>query len=361
MTEQELKGMISAIAPADAEAAEAAARRQAELAKPPGSLGRLETISIRLAGVTGRVKNTLGRCRVAVFAADNGVVKEGVAVTPQSVTLAQSVNMTKHMTGMSAIAALFGNEVSVIDVGIDSQRTPEGILDRKIARGTGNIAEGPAMTREQALAAIAAGIEAADTAKAEGVDALGIGEMGIGNTTTSAAVLSALTGAPAEAVTGFGSGLTDDAFRKKTAVVERAVKLNAPDPGDPVGVLASVGGFDLAAMAGAYIGCAKNRIPAVADGFISVTAALAAVRLCPAAKDFIFLSHASKEAGCRLVYEQLGLTPMLALDMRLGEGSGCPLAFQIMRAACAAMNGMATFSEAAIDDGYLAEIRGKDF
>ena len=361
MTEAELKNLISAISPADGQAAEAAARRQAELAKPPGSLGRLETISIRLAGITGKVKNTLSRCRVTVFAADNGVVREGVAVTPQSVTLSQSINMTKHLTGMSAIAAFFGNEVRVIDVGIDSERTPEGILARKIGRGTGNIAEGPAMTREQALAAIAAGIEAADTAKREGVDALGIGEMGIGNTTTSAAVLSALTGASAAAVTGFGSGLTDEAFKKKIAVVERAVKLNAPDANDPLGVLASVGGFDLAAMTGAYLGCAKNRIPAVADGFISVTAALAAVRLCPAAKDFIFLSHASKETGCHLVYEQLGLKPMLALDMRLGEGSGCPLAFQIMRAACAAMNGMATFSEAAIDDGYLAEIRGKDF
>lgn len=361
MTENELKTMISAISPADEQAAEAAARRQAELAKPPGSLGRLETISIRLAGVTGKVKNTLDRCRVAVFAADNGVVREGVAVTPQSVTLAQSINMTKHITGMSAIAAFFGNEVRVIDVGIDSERTPDGILPRKIARGTGNIAEGPAMTREQVLAAIAAGIEAADTAKREGVDALGIGEMGIGNTTTSAAVLSALTGASAEAVTGFGSGLTDEAFKKKIAVVERAVKLNAPDASDPIDVLSRVGGFDLAAMTGAYLGCAKNRIPAVADGFISVTAALAAIRLCPAAKDFIFLSHASKETGCRLVYEQLGLKPMLALDMRLGEGSGCPLAFQIMRAACAAMNGMATFPEAAIDDGYLAEIRGKDF
>ena len=361
MTEQELKGMISAIAPADAEAAEAAARRQAELAKPPGSLGRLETISIRLAGVTGRVKNTLGRCRVAVFAADNGVVKEGVAVTPQSVTLAQSVNMTKHMTGMSAIAAFFGNEVRVIDVGIDSQRTPEGILDRKIARGTGNIAEGPAMTREQALAAIAAGIEAADTAKAEGVDALGIGEMGIGNTTTSAAVLMALTGAEAKDVTGLGSGLTDEAFRRKIAVVERAVRLNAPDPSDPVDVLAKVGGFDLAAMCGCYLGCAAERIPAVADGFISVVAALCACRLCPTVRDFVFLSHASKEQGCRLVYRELGLEPMLLLGMRLGEGSGCPLAFQIIAAACAVMENMATFAEGRIDDGYLEGIRGRDF
>lgn len=361
MTERELFEMLSAIAPADRQAMDAAAKRQAELAKPPGSLGKLETISVRLAGITGKVKNELGRCRVAVFAADNGVVREGVAVTPQSVTLAQSINMTRHITGMSSIAAFFGNDVRVIDVGIDSEHTPDGILNRKIARGTGNIAEGPAMTREQCLAAIAAGVEAADTAKKDGVDALGIGEMGIGNTTTAAAVLSALTGAPAETVTGFGSGLTDEAFQKKVRVVDRAARLNAPDPGNTIGVLASVGGFDLAAMTGAYLGCAKNRIPAVADGFISVTAALAAFRLCPAVKDFIFLSHASKERGCRLVYEQLGLQPMLLLDMRLGEGSGCPIAFQVMRAACAAMNGMATFPEAAIDDGYLAEIRGKDF
>lgn len=361
MNEAELKNRILAIRPADRAAVSAALARQASLAKPPHSLGKLEDISVRIAGITGKVKNELAKCRVQVFAADNGVTEEGVAITPKSVTLLQAVNMTRRLTGMSAIAAYFKNEVRVTDVGIDSPGTPEGIVPRKVARGTKNIFRGPAMTREECLKAVFAGIEAAEDAAASGVSALGVGEMGIGNTTTAAAVLSALTGEDAAKVTGYGSGLSDEAFRHKTEVVRGAVELNKPDRSDPIDVLSKVGGFDIAAMTGAYIGCAYRRIPAVCDGFISIVAALAAVRLCPAVRDFIFLSHASKEAGCRIVYRELGLEPMLALDMRLGEGSGCPIAFEVMRAALAAMNGMATFDEAAIDDGYLAELAGKDF
>ena len=359
--EKALFELIASIRPADASAMDAARRRQAELAKPPGSLGVLEDISIRIAGITGRVLNRFSRRRVLVFAADNGVVGEGVAVTPQSVTLTQCINMTRHKTGMSALAEFFGDEVRVIDVGINAGSTPPGILGRKVAPGTANIARGPAMSREQALTALFAGVEAAKTAKKEGCSLVGVGEMGIGNTTTSAAVLMALTGAEAKDVTGLGSGLTDEAFRRKIAVVERAVRLNAPDPSDPVDVLAKVGGFDLAAMCGCYLGCAAERIPAVADGFISVVAALCACRLCPTVRDFVFLSHASKEQGCRLVYRELGLEPMLLLGMRLGEGSGCPLAFQIIAAACAVMENMATFAEGRIDDGYLEGIRGRDF
>ena len=361
MTESELRSIIDAIRPADAAAMDAAAKRQAQLAKPPGSLGRLEELSVRLAGITGEVCSRTDRCRVIVFCADNGVVREGVAVTPQSVTLAQAINMTAHRTGMSALAHCFGDSVEVIDVGINAEFSHPGILDRKLGLGTDDIALGPAMSREKALSAIGIGIEAVRRAKADGMQAVGIGEMGIGNTTTSAAVLAALTGEPAEKVTGLGSGLTPEAFEHKKAVIAGALRLNAPDPGDPVGVLAKVGGFDLAAMTGAYLGCALERIPAVADGFISVVAALCAVRLCPAVRDCLILSHASKEAGCRIAEEELGIAPLLHLGMRLGEGSGCPIAFRLMAAACAVMNGMATFEEARIDDGYLAEIRGKKF
>ena len=359
MTEETLIQLILSITPADAEAMRLARIRQSELAKPPGSLGRLEEISIRLAGVTGRVKNTLPRCRVLVFAADNGVVAEGVAVTPQSVTLAQSLNMTRHITGMSSIAAFFGDEVRVYDVGINADFSHPGIIDKKLGMGTADIMKGPAMSRENALKAIEVGIDAVRLASEEGVSSVGIGEMGIGNTTTSAAVLMALTGASAGEVTGYGSGLTEAAFLHKREVIAEAVRVNAHEKGDPVGVLASVGGFDLAAMTGAFLGCARYRVPAVADGFISVVAALAAYRLCPAVRDYIFLSHASAERGCALVYKELGLSPMLALDMRLGEGSGCPLAFRIMGAACAAMNSMGTFTEARIDDAYLDSIRKK--
>ncbi len=360
MTDNELKTLLSSVSPACAEAVRLAKRRQAELAKPPGSLGKLEDISIRLAGITGKVMNTLDRCRVLVFAADNGVVAEGVAVTPQSVTLQQAVNMTRSKTGMSSIARFFGDDVRVYDVGINSEKRFPGIADKKLGMGTADIAKGPAMDRKTALAALKIGMDAVTEAMRDGISAVGIGEMGIGNTTTSAAVLMALTRASAEDVTGYGSGLTEKAFLHKRTIIEKAVRLNAPDKNDPVAVLAAVGGFDIAAMTGAYLGCAICRMPAVADGFISVVAALAAVRLLPEARDFIFLSHASAERGCRLVYEELGLSPMLALDMRLGEGSGCPLAFQIMKAACAAMNDMATFPEAAIDDGYLDEIRKKE-
>lgn len=361
MTDNELKKLIGGIRPADAGAMRLAEERQKSLAKPPRSLGKLEEISIRLAGISGKVLNEPERMLVAVFAADNGVTAEGVAVTPQSVTLQQAVNMTRHKTGMSALARYFGCEVRVYDVGINAEAHP-ALINKKIRRGTSDIFLGPAMTREEALRAVETGIAAAREASAAGFDALGVGEMGIGNTTTSAAVLTALTGCGAERATGRGSGISDEGLKHKTAVVAEAVRLNAPNPSDPVDVLAKVGGFDIAAMTGAYLGCAERRLPAIADGFISVVAALCAVRLCPAVHDCIFLSHASDESGYSAAAGELGLSPFLMLDMRLGEGSGCPIAFQVMRAACAVMNNMATFDEASINDGYLERLKNvEDF
>ena len=356
MNDAELKNFIESVKPAFKDAMAMAHKRQSELAKSPGSLGKLEDISVRLAGITGSVKNRLENCLVAVFAADNGVTADGVAVTPQSVTLQQAVNMTRHRTGMSAIARYFGDTVKVYDVGINAPAQP-GLIDRKQRMGTDSIYRRAAMSREEALGAIEAGIEAAKEAYSEGFSAVGIGEMGIGNTTTSAAVLAALTGNDAEAVTGRGSGLDDKTLAHKIEVVREALRVNAPDRSDVVDVVSKVGGLDIAAMTGAYIGCARYRIPAVADGLISITAALCAVRLCPGVRDFIFLSHCSEEPGYKVAAEELGLSPFLMLDMRLGEGSGCPVAFQIMKAACAAMNDMATFAEASIDNGYLEELK----
>ena len=358
MTEQELKTLP--IAPADNAAMEKARQRQAELAKPPGSLGKLEDYSIRLAGITGNVKNEIEKCRVIVLAADNGVTAEGVSSAPTSVTLSQVINMTRHITGMSSLAFYFGNEVVVADLGIDTDRKIPGVLDRKIRRSTGNIAKERAMTRQQVLDAIAVGLDLAADAAKDGVNAVGVGEMGIGNTTTSSAVLSALTGATPEAVTGRGGGLTDQAFAVKKQVITKALVLHHPDREDVVDVLSAVGGLDLAAMTGVFLGCALQRIPAVVDGFISIVAALCACRLNPNVKDYLFLSHASYEIGYRLAAEELGLEPCLLLDMRLGEGSGCPIAFQILKAACAVMNGMGTFAEAAIQDDYLEPIRAQD-
>lgn len=358
MTEQELKTLP--IAPADNAAMEKARQRQAELAKPPGSLGKLEDYSIRLAGITGNVKNEIEKCRVIVLAADNGVTAEGVSSAPTSVTLSQVINMTRHITGMSSLAFYFGNEVVVADLGIDTDRKIPGVLVRKIRRSTGNIAKERAMTRQQVLDAMAVGLDLAADAAKDDVNAVGVGEMGIGNTTTSSAVLSALTGATPESVTGRGGGLTDQAFAVKKQVITQALALHHPDREDVVDVLSAVGGLDLAAMTGVFLGCALQHIPAVVDGFISIVAALCACRLNPNVKDYLFLSHASYEIGYRLAAEELGLEPCLLLDMRLGEGSGCPIAFQILKAACAVMNGMGTFAEAAIQDDYLEPIRAQD-
>ena len=218
----------------------------------------------------------------------------------------------------------------------------------------------PAMTEQQALDALAVGLDLARQAKAEGIDAVGVGEMGIGNTTTSAAMLAALTGASVEEVTGRGGGLTDRGFETKKRVLRQALALHHPDPGDPVAVLAAVGGLDIAAMTGLFLGCAHEGLAAAVDGYISIVAALCAVRLCPRVRDALFLSHASYEIGYRLAARELGLEPCLLLGMRLGEGSGCPLLFRVMQGACAVLNHMATFPEAAIEDGYLAPIREGD-
>ena len=355
-----LETLLASVAPLSQEAMAAARQRQAALAKPPESLGRLEELSVQLAGITGQLCPVMNKCRVAVFAADNGVVAEGVSCTPPAVTLQQAVNMTFRKTGMSAMAAAFGDDVSVVDVGIDGDVPPVGVLDRKVRRGTGDIAREDAMTRQQVLDAMAAGMEQAARARADGVTALGIGEMGIGNTTTSAAVLAALTGADIEAVTGRGGGLTDEGFLRKKEVLRQALALHRPDGSDVIGVLAGVGGLDLAAMTGAFLGCAHERVPAAVDGFISIAAALCAVRLCPAVRDVLFLSHDSYEVGYRIAAETLGLQPCLRLGMRLGEGSGCPLLFRVLEGACGVMRGMATFGEASIEDSYLDEIRAMD-
>ncbi|MBQ7485682.1 MAG: nicotinate-nucleotide--dimethylbenzimidazole phosphoribosyltransferase [Oscillospiraceae bacterium] len=356
MNERELRDYIAVLSPPDRRVMDDARARQARLAKPPGSLGALEDYAVAVAGITGQVCPTLSQCGVAVFAADNGVVAEGVSVTPVSVTWRQCVNMARHKTGMSALAHRFGDSVTVYDVGVERPLPPPAV-DVRIRAGTGNIAVEPAMTRSQAVDAIAAGIRAARRAKEEGLQALGIGEMGIGNTTTAAAVLSALTGLPPEAVTGRGGGLTDAGLARKKQVIAGALARHQVKPDDVLDVLHKVGGLDIAAMCGAFLGCCEQRLCAVADGFISVVAALCAARLCPVVSDYLFLSHVSREIGYRAAAQALGKEPCLALGMRLGEGSGCVLMFRVLEAACAAMSDMATFEEAAIDDGYLAPIR----
>ena len=354
---KELDALVREVLPLDRGTMTAAEEYQARLAKPPGSLGRLEEISIQLAGITGRVHNALNKKQLLVFAADNGVVAEGVSSAPQSVTKQQTINLMRGKTGAAVLAKHFGCGLTVCDVGVNADIYESTVLNRKIAYGTQNICTGPAMTREQTLQAILTGAEIARTVDA---DVIGVGEMGIGNTTTSSAVLAVLLGTDVEAVTGRGGGITEESFRKKKAVIRTAIEVNRPDRDDVVGVLSKVGGFDLAAMCGAFLGAAAARRPAVIDGLISAAAALCAVRLCPNVRGYLVPSHASFEIGYRLAMEAMDLRPLFDLGMRLGEGSGCPLAFQVLDAACAVINDMATFDEAGINDDYLDEIRRGD-
>ena len=355
--QKELDALVREVLRLDRSAMTAAEEYQARLAKPPGSLGRLEEISIQLAGITGHVHNALNKKQLLVFAADNGVVAEGVSSAPQSVTKQQTINLMRGKTGAAVLAKHFGCGLTVCDVGVNADIYESTVLNRKIAYGTQNICTGPAMTREQTLQAILTGAEIARTVDA---DVIGVGEMGIGNTTTSSAVLAVLLGADVEAVTGRGGGITEESFRKKKAVIRTAIEVNRPDRDDVVGVLSKVGGFDLAAMCGAFLGAAAARRPAVIDGLISAAAALCAVRLCPNVRGYLVPSHASFEIGYRLAMEAMDLRPLFDLGMRLGEGSGCPLAFQVLDAACAVINDMATFDEAGINDDYLDEIRRGD-
>lgn len=354
---KDLKILLARILPPDTAAMDAAQKRQAQLAKPPGSLGRLEELSIQLVGITGRVCSRIERTHLLVFAADNGVVVEGISSAPQSVTLQQTINLTRAKTGAAVLCRQFGCGITVCDVGVNADIREPLVLNRKIAYGTRNIAHGPAMDRAQALRAIEIG---ADLAMQTPADVLGVGEMGIGNTTTSSAVLAALLNADVDTVTGRGGGLTDSAFQTKKAVIRQALAINKPDRNDVIDVLSKVGGFDLCAMCGAFLGAAASRRPVVIDGFISAVAALCAFRLRPEVRAYLIPSHASYEIGYRLAMEALGLEPLLLLGMRLGEGSGCPLAFEVLKAACAILNDMATFDEAGIQDDYLTEIRQGD-
>ena len=369
--EAELSRIISEITPPD-QAMENIVRADFEaLAVPPGSLGKLEDIAVQLAGISGERRPSVRKKRIVVLCADNGVYAEGVAGTPQEVTARQAVNMVRGRSGMSVLALATGCEVEVADVGIATPYTKEpdgrgrGILDMKIRPGTGNIAREAAMTRDEAMRAVLNGVSLARKASGEGVDLLGVGEMGIGNTTTSAAVLAALTGRSARDVTGRGAGLPDKAYARKIKVVDRAVRLHFADGSagargkekDPIEVLARVGGLDLAAMCGVYLGCARYHVPAVIDGFISAVAALCAVRLCGDCRGYIFASHHSAERGFRAAMEALGMDAYLHLGLRLGEGSGCPLGFRVMEAACTILSDMATFEEAGIDDDYLENMK----
>lgn len=354
-----LKNIINNIEHIDFKACETAQKRLDSLAKPLGSLGKLEDIAKKIAGITGRVNNSIKNKRIIIMCADNGIVEEGVSSCPQYVTAKQTLNFKKGITGVGALASFYNCNLLVVDVGVNADIDSPNVLNRKIRKATNNMSKTFAMTYDEALKAIDIGIEMAKKSKEEGFDILGVGEMGIGNTSTSSAITSVLIGCNVEQTVGKGSGLLEKDYINKINVIKKSIEINEPNKEDPIDVLAKVGGFDIAAMAGVFLGSAYYKIPVVIDGFISAVAALVAVKINPIVKEYLIASHISKEIGYKVIIDELGLEPMLNLDMRLGEGSGCPIAFSIVEASCAVINNMATFDEANINSEYIDTVRDK--
>ncbi len=329
------------------------------LTKPIGSLGEIENIIAKIVGITGEVHNKINKKNVVIMCGDNGVVEEDVSNCPKSVTATVTNNFTKKITGVYVLSKFAGSDITVVDVGVDAEFDNPKIIDRKIARGTMNMMKGPAMTRQQTIKAIEVGIEIIDDLVSKGYDLFGTGEMGVGNTATSAAILSVFSGLDVEVSVGKGSGITEQQFINKKKVIKKSIEINKPNKEDVIDVLSKVGGFDIAGLCGCFLAAAKNRVPIVIDGFIASAAALCAYKLNPLVKGYIFASHLSAEPGSAFIMKEIGLAPMLNLNMRLGEGSGCPLAFNIIEAALFIMDNMGTFEEATLDSKKYIDIREK--
>lgn len=320
--------------------------------KPLGSLGRLEEFARRFAAITGSMNPDTAKKVIFTFAGDHGVVDEGVSAFPREVTPQMVLNFLRGGAGVNVLARHVGADVQVVDVGVDYvfAATP-GLIIKKVARGTKNFTREPAMTRDEALAAIEVGIELAAQAKAAGVAMVGTGEMGIGNTTPSSAIIAAFSGKRAADVTHRGTGIGDAALENKIRVIEQGLALHRPDPADPLDVLTKVGGLEIAAIAGLVLGAAANRLPVVVDGFISTAGALIAVEMQPKVRDYLFAAHESVEIGHRFMLERIGVEPILDLKMRLGEGTGAALAMGLIEAGVKILKEMATFAEAGVAEG----------
>jgi nicotinate-nucleotide--dimethylbenzimidazole phosphoribosyltransferase len=345
-----LEETLRQIRPLDGAVEIAAQRRLDSLTKPQGSLGKLEELGRRIAAIQGRVLPQLGRKRLFVFAADHGITAEGVSAYPKEVTAQMTYNFLRGGAAINVLARQYGVEVAVIDVGVDYEfGAVRGLRNCKVRRGTENFSRGPAMTRVEARQSVETGIRLVQEVAAEGPFLLGAGEMGIGNTTSAAAVLCAFTGALPWDVAGRGTGIDDLTLAKKVAAIEHGLDLNRPNANDPLDVLAKVGGLEIGALAGMVLGAAAFRIPMVLDGFITGVAALAACRLCPSVSEVLFASHLSAERSHRLVLEELKLGPLLDLQLRLGEGTGACLVMNLIEAAVRVMNEMETFESARIE------------
>jgi nicotinate-nucleotide--dimethylbenzimidazole phosphoribosyltransferase len=347
--EYELHQFIDQIAPVDLAWLGKAQARLDSLTKPPGSLGRLEELAARYVAIREQEMPPLRKKRVVVFAADHGVVAEGVSAYPQEVTFQMVLNFLRGGAGINVLARQVGAEVEVVDIGVNHEFERDlNLVYRKIAPGTRNLAREPAMSREQALEALWVGIERAKEAASAGVDVLAAGDMGIGNTTPAAALGAVFSGRPVAALTGRGTGITDDTLRHKIGVINRALSIHRVDAADPVGVLAAVGGLEIAGIAGLMLGAAASRRPLVMDGFIATAGALVAARLAPPVTDYLIAAHRSAEPGHQIMLDTLNLKPLLAFNLRLGEGTGAALGMVLLEAGLKIYREMATFAEAGV-------------
>jgi nicotinate-nucleotide--dimethylbenzimidazole phosphoribosyltransferase len=347
-----LASTIKEIKPLDQAAMAEAKERQDTLTKPAGSLGRLEEISIKIAGIQGKARPVIEKKAMITMAADHGVVDEKIGNWPREVTAQMVENFLRGGAGINVLARQAGARIVFVDMGIAGDLKPDKqLLVKKVAFGTKNMCQGPAMTPEQAVKSIEAGIEVVNNEAKKGLDIVGTGDMGIGNTTASSAIFAAVSGKTAEEVTGRGTGLSDEQLTHKIDVIKRALNLNKPDSSQPLDILAKVGGFEIGGLAGVILGAAARHVPVVIDGFISGAAALIAIGLAPQIKDYIIAAHVSAEAGHAAMLKYIGLKPLLNLEMRLGEGTGAALGIILAEAAVRTLNEMATFAEAAVDEG----------
>lgn len=351
-----LKNTIEGIKPPAKAFMHVVQARQDILTKPAGSLGRLEELSVQLAGIQGKATPGVEKKAMITMAGDHGVVDEKVGNWPREVTAQMVENFLRGGAGINVLARQVGARIVFVDIGVASDLKPNPrLIVRKVGYGTKNMCLGPAMTAEQAVEALEVGINIVDEEADRGLDIVGTGDMGIGNTTSSSAIFAAMTGKPTREVTGRGTGLTDEQLDHKIDVIKRALEVNKPDPSQPLDVLAKVGGFEIGGLAGVMLGAASRHIPVVIDGFISGAAALIASALSPEVKDYIIAAHVSAEAGHPAMLEHMGLKPLLNLDMRLGEGTGAALGIFIAEAAARTLNEMATFAEAGVSEGDEAE------
>lgn len=346
-----LDELIGQIGPFDEVAANAARARQDILTKPRGSLGRLEALSIQIAGVTGQPLPTIEEKVVITMAGDHGVVAEGVSAYPAEVTPQMVLNFLQGGAAINVLARQAGARITVVDMGVASDLAPHPeLVVKKIGYGTQNIARGSAMSRKQARQAVLAGVSVVEAEIARGLDIVAIGDMGIGNTTPSAAIAAALTGYAPEEIVGRGTGVDNAGLARKAAAVASALAVNRPDPEDGLDVLAKVGGFEIGGLAGVVLGAAASRKPVLIDGFISTAATMIAATIAPQVRPYLIASHRSQERGHQIMLEWLRLQPLLDLDLRLGEGTGAALAFSLVEAACKTLAEMATFAEAGVSD-----------